>query len=243
MEQNLKLEQSKDSPVVDASQCRRLIGRLLYVQDTRPDIAFLLNILSQFFSDPRQTHLNAVHQILRYLKATPGQGIFFPNGGGMNLATYCDADWLGCPATRRSRTVYLILLGGAPISWKTKKHSVVSHSSAEAEYRAMASSVSETLWLRWLLKHLGPPPIGPTPLFCDNQVAMHIANNHVFHEQTKHVEMDCHFVRERVESKEVRPTHVHTTHQVADLFTKALGSQRLHFLLSKLGIRNLHAPT
>ena len=105
-----------DSPTVNASQYRHLIRRLLYLQATRPDIAYSVNILTQFVSDPRQTHLNAAHRVLRYLKTTSGQGIFFPKGGGMNLATYSDADWLGCPSTRRSRTGYLIILGVAPIS-------------------------------------------------------------------------------------------------------------------------------
>lgn len=242
MEQNLKLGKCENSSRVDANQYRRLIGRLLYLQATRPDIAYSVNMLSQFVSDPRQEHLNAAHRILRYLKATPGQGIFFPKKGGTDLIAYCDADWLGCSDTRRSRTGYLVLLGGAPISWKTKKQSVVSRSSAEAEYRAMASTVSEILWLRWLLQDLGSKQTGPTSLLCDNQAARQIANNPVFHERTKHVEMDCYFVRERVESKEVLPVYVHTSLQVADLLTKALCTPRLRFLLSKLGIRDLHAP-
>ncbi|KAI3722513.1 hypothetical protein L2E82_33552 [Cichorium intybus] len=144
--------------------------------------------------------------------------------------------------TRRSRTGYLLLLGGAPVSWKTKKQSVVSRSSAEAEYRAMASTVSEIIWMRWLLKELEVQQTGPTTLFCDNQAARHIANNPVFHERTKHVEMDCYFVRERVESNEIQPMHVDTKLQLADLFTKGLGAQQLQFLLDKLGTCNLHAP-
>ncbi|GKC66783.1 putative reverse transcriptase, RNA-dependent DNA polymerase, LTR copia-type gag-polypeptide [Tanacetum coccineum] len=103
---------------------------------------------------------------------------------------------------RRSRTGCNLLLGGAPVSWKTKKQSIVSRSSAEAEYRSMASTVSEVLWMRWILSELDAFLEGPTLLFCDNQAARHIANNSVFHERTKHVEMDCYFVCERVESKE-----------------------------------------
>ncbi|KAI3766949.1 hypothetical protein L2E82_17029 [Cichorium intybus] len=243
MEQNLKLDKDNEDPKVDASQYRRLVGRLLYLQATRPDIAYSVNVLSQFVADPRQTHMDAVTRVLRYLKATPGQGILLPYNGGTNLVTYCDSDWMGCPFTRRSRTGYLLLLGGAPISWRSKKQSVVSRSSAEAEYRAMATTVSEILWMRWLLNELDVKQNGPTPLFCDNQAARHIANNPVFHERTKHVEMDCHFVRERVESQEIQPLHINTKLQIADLFTKALGAQQLRVLLDKLGIRNLHTPT
>ncbi|KAJ9552385.1 hypothetical protein OSB04_016430 [Centaurea solstitialis] len=242
IEQNLKIDQDESQPKVDANQYRRMIGRLLYLQATRPDIAYSVNVLSQFVADPRQNHLDALTRILRYLKATPGQGIILPRTGGTILSAYSDSDWLGCPLTRRSRTGYLLLLGGAPISWKTKKQSVVSRSSAEAEYRATATTVSEVIWMRWLLKELDVEQREPTTLFCDNQAARHIANNPVFHERTKHVEMDCYFVRERVESKEIQPMHVDTKLQLADLLTKGLGAQHRRFLLDKLGTRNLHAP-
>ncbi|KAK9055092.1 hypothetical protein SSX86_026172 [Deinandra increscens subsp. villosa] len=242
MEQNLKLGLDESEPRVDANSYRRLIGRLLYLQATRPDVAYSVNVLSQFVADPRRNHLNAANRILRYLKSTPGLGILLPKGGGTDLVAYSDSDWLGCPTTRRSRTGYLLLLGGAPISWKTKKQSVVSRSSAEAEYRAMATTVSEILWMRWLLQSLGVIQNKATPLHCDNEAARHIANNPVFHERTKHVEMDCYFVRERVESQEIQPIRINTKLQIADLFTKGLGAQQLHHLLDKLGTRNLHAP-
>ncbi|KAF5812650.1 putative RNA-directed DNA polymerase [Helianthus annuus] len=242
IEQNLKLDTREDDPVVDAGCYRRLIGRLLYLQATRPDVAFSVNCLSQFVSDPRQSHMDAVYRVLQYLKATPGQGILLPKGDGENLIAYSDSDWLGCPMTRRSRTGYVVFLGGAPISWKTKKQSVVSRSSAEAEYRAMATTVSELIWLRWLLGELGVPQSSPTMMFCDNQAARSIANNPVFHERTKHVEMDCYFVRERIESKEVCTVPIESRLQLADLFTKGLGAARLRFLLDKLGVVDLHAP-
>nr|GFA11426.1 hypothetical protein [Tanacetum cinerariifolium] len=124
--------------------------------------------------------LDKANRVLRYLKATPGQGILISRSGDLALKAYCDADWLGCSYTRRSRTGYSLLLGGTPISWKSKKQSVVSRSSAEAEYRAMASTVSEVLWVRWLLSELRIDTSSPTPLFCDNQAARHIANNPSF---------------------------------------------------------------
>nr|XP_043609556.1 secreted RxLR effector protein 161-like [Erigeron canadensis] len=242
IEQNLKLVTNEDDSKVAAGSYRRLIGRLLYLQATRPDIAYSVNTLSQFVSDPRKSHMDAVTRILRYLKATSGQSILLPKEGGTNLVGYSDSDWLGCPLIRRSRTGYLILLGGAPISWKTKKQSVVSRSSAEAEYRAMAQTVSEIIWLHWLLQELGITQLSSTTLFCDNQAARHIANNPVFHERTKHVEMDCYFVRERVESKEICPMPIDSKLQLADLLMKGLGAVQLRFLLDKLGVVNLHTP-
>nr|XP_043614638.1 secreted RxLR effector protein 161-like [Erigeron canadensis] len=242
IDQKLKLDLDENGSKIDASSYRRLIGRVIYLQATRPDIAYTVNVLSQFVSDPRQSHMNAASRLLRYLKTTPGQGILLPKDEGMNLVAYADSDWLGCPLTRRSRTGYIVFFGGAPISWKTNKQSAVSLSSAEAEYRAMATTVSEIIWLRWLLQELGVTQTCPTTLFCDNQAARHIANSPVFHERTKHVEMDCYFVRERVVTKEICTMAIDSKLQLADLLTKGLGAAQLRFLLGKLGVVNLHTP-
>ncbi|CAL1371986.1 unnamed protein product [Linum trigynum] len=228
--------------LADPSAYRRLVGRLLYLTVTSPDLTYGVNILSQFVSAPRQDHMDAAVRLLRYLKSTPAQGLFYPASNDLTLTAYCDADWGGCESTRRSSTGYFISLGGAPISWRTKKQRVVARSSAEAEYRAMASTVSEIVWLRWLLSELGAPQTRATPLYCDNQAALHIAANPVFHERTKHVEMDCYFIRERVQSGDVLPLKVSSHLQLADIFTKGLGADRFRFLLSKLNVRNLHAP-
>ncbi|GJR14351.1 secreted RxLR effector protein 161-like protein [Tanacetum coccineum] len=243
IEQGLKLDKGESESRVNASQYRRLIGRLLYLQATRMDITYFVNILSQFVADPRNNHLKAANRVLRYLKATSGQGVLISQAGDPILTAYCDSDWLGCPYTRRSRTSYMLLLGGTSISWKTKKQSLVSRSSAEAEYRAMASTVSEIIWVRWLLSELhGHNPLA-IPLFCDNQAARHIANNPVFHERTKHVEMDCYFVRERVKSKEIILMKISSKMQIADLLTKGLPAHQLQFLLGKICITDLHAPS
>ncbi|CAL1405320.1 unnamed protein product [Linum trigynum] len=241
IEQNHRLGRSPSSPVDDPSAFRRLVGHLLYLTVTRPDIAYAVNLLSQVVHAPTQDHLDAAHRILRYLKQSPGRGIFLATDSSLDLVAYCDADWGGCPTSRRSTTGYFIQLGRSPVSWRTKKQSVVARSSVEAEYRAMASTVSEIIWLRWLLDDLGVKQKTATPLYCDNQAALHIAANPVFHERTKHVEMDCYFVRERVLSRDISPLKISSAEQQADMFTKGLSVDQFTHLLSKLGMFDIHA--
>ncbi|GLT82755.1 hypothetical protein SLE2022_011040 [Rubroshorea leprosula] len=242
MEQHHRLGLASGSPIPDPSQYRRLVGRLLYLTITRPDICYSVGILAQFMEEPKQEHFDAAMKVLRYVKNSPGQGILLSSSSHPHLIAYCDANWAGCPRTRRSTTGYYICLRHSLVSWQSKKQSIVSRSSVEAEYRAMGSTVSELTWLKSLLYDLGIYHSKPMTLFCDNQAALHIANNLVFHARTKHIEIDCHFVHERIQRKELLTAHVPSHCQLADLFTKALGKERLHFLLCKLGIRDLHTP-
>jgi hypothetical protein len=239
MEQQHKLSTDSGPSLPDPAQYRRLVGRLLYLTITRPDICYSVNILNQFMHDPRAAHLDAAMRILRYLKSTPGQGLLLPSTGSLQVRAYCDSDWASCPMTRHSTTGYFTLLGDSPISWKSKKQTTVSRSSAEAEYRAMSAVTSELIWLRGLLREPLVSHPQPMQLFCDNQAALHIAANPVYHERTKHIEIDCHFIRERIQSKEIVTAHVSSHDQLADIFTKALGRDRFLSLSSKLGI----APT
>lgn len=134
--------------------------------------------------------------MVRFLKGSQGQGVLLRSDSNLQLSVYCDADWTSCPLTRRSISAYVVLLGGSPISWKTKKQNIVSHSSAEAEYREMAAATREIKWVIRLMVELGVPITKHVPFFCDSQAAIHIAANPVFHERTKHIESDCHSVRD-----------------------------------------------
>uniref|UniRef100_A0A2N9FY23 Reverse transcriptase Ty1/copia-type domain-containing protein n=1 Tax=Fagus sylvatica TaxID=28930 RepID=A0A2N9FY23_FAGSY len=217
MEQNLKLSQSDGDLLDDASLYRRLVGRLLYLTVTRPDINYSVQKLSQFMAKPSSTHLAAAYRVLKYIK--------------------------GCPDSRRSITGYCVFLGDSLVSWRSKKQHTVSKSSAEAEYRAMASVVCELMWMVPLLKDFKVKHSKKALLFCDSKAAIHIAANPVYHERTKHIELDCHLVREKIQDGLVRTLHVTSQNQLADIMTKALGSVQFHSLIDKMGISNIYAPS
>lgn len=243
MDTNIDLNSSDGDALEDNSQYRSLIGRLLYLTITRPDISFAVHKLSQFIAHPRSPHLKAVHHLLRYLKRTPGQGMFFPKTDSIQLKAFSDADWGSCTDSRKSTTGFCIFLGDAMISWKAKKQSTVSRSSAEAEYRAMAVTTSELIWLHQLLLDFSCNITAPTLLFCDNQAALHIASNPMFHERTKHIDIDCHFVREQVHNDFIKLMSVRSQHQLADLFTKPLSFVSFSSLLSKMNVKDIHFPS
>lgn len=243
MEQNHNLATASDELFADPAKYRRIVGRLIYLHITRPELSYAVHILSQFMQAPRISQWESALRVVRYLKGTPGQGIFLSAYSDLRLSGYCDSDWAACPTTRRSLSSYIFLLGGSPISWKTTKQRTVSRSSAEAEYRSMADANCDIKWLRELLQFFNASPTQPVPIYCDSQSALHLASNPVQHQRTKHIENDCHFIRDDVVAGLIKPLYISTKEQPADLLTKPLGRLQFETFLVKLGIRNLHAPT
>ncbi|XP_022008266.1 uncharacterized mitochondrial protein AtMg00810-like [Helianthus annuus] len=190
----------QESKTVDVTQYQKLIGKLIYLSHTRPDIAYSVHYLSQFMHKPTETHTQIAFKVLRYLKGAPGTGILFKKGSTFHLTAFADSDWAKCIETRRSVTGFCIFLGNNLVSWKSKKQSVVSRSSAEAEYRSMCNATCEVLWLINILRELKVDVSIPVVLKCDNTAALSIAANPVFHDRTKHFEVDLFFLREKIAS-------------------------------------------
>ncbi|CAA7032147.1 unnamed protein product [Microthlaspi erraticum] len=232
---------SKDTGVAleDPTSYRALVGRLLYLTITRPDITFAVHCLSQFMHSPTVIHLQAAYKILKYIKNNPGQGLFYSASSELCLNAFTDSDYATCPDTRRSITGYCVYLGQSLITWKSKKQDVVSRSSTEAEYRSMAHTTCELLWLQQVLTDLKIEVVTTAKLFCDNKSVMHIATNPVFHERTKHIEVDCHTIREQVKKGFILLMHVNTSDQHADILTKPLHPGPFYSLLNRMSISSL----
>ncbi|KAM7516034.1 hypothetical protein LguiA_005617 [Lonicera macranthoides] len=243
IELGTKLGGIKDGVPVETGRYQRLVGKLIYLSHTCPDIAFAVSMVSQFMQSPCEEHLEAVYYILRYLKGSPGKGLFFKKNDKRGIEVYTDADWAGSVTDRWSTSGYCTFLWGNLVTWRSKKQSVIIRSSAEAEFRSMAQGVCEVLWLQRVLEELRRPISLPMKLYCDNKVAISIAHNLVLHDRTKHVEIDRHFIKEKLEGGIICTSFIPSNQQVADILTKSLLRQPFKFQVSKLGMMDIFAPT
>ena len=234
--------ETEDQPYEDPKNYRRLVGKLIYLTLTRPDLCFAVNQVSQHMQAPKLHHWKMLERVLRYLSGAPGQGIWMGCNKSSSIVGYCDADWAGDKEDRRSTTGYCTFVGGNLVTWKTKKQKVVSCSSAESEYRAMRKLTNELIWMKAVLKDLGIEDSRPITMHCDNQAAIHIASNSMFHERTKHIEIDCHKVRQEVEKGTILPCYTRSEDQLADIFTKAASSKVCESIYPRLGLMNLPCP-
>ena len=236
------LHKDNNAPYEDIASYRRLVGRLLYLNTTRPNITFITQQLSQFLTKTTHAHHSAAIRVLRYLKICPGKGLLFPRYFALQLLGFSNADWAGCIDSRRSVSGQCFFLGRSLISWRNKKQLTVSRSSSEAEYRAFAAATCELQWLLYLMQDLKIVCNKLPVIYCDNQSALHIATNPVLHERTKHLEIDCHIVREKLQVKVLKLLPVSSKEQLSDFFTKPLLPQPFNLLLSNLGMINIYSP-
>lgn len=172
---HLKLSSTNGELLTQPDIYRSLVGKLNYLTNTRLDLSYTVQTLNQYMHAPRTSHLSALHHTLRYIAGSITHGILLHAFNQLTLQAFSDADWASCIDTRHSITGYILLFGNSPITWKSKKQSTVSKSSAEAEYRVMASAAVEVTWVVCLLEELGVSNLKPVTLHCDNQYALHIA--------------------------------------------------------------------
>ncbi|GKD13118.1 putative RNA-directed DNA polymerase [Tanacetum coccineum] len=199
---NQKLFMEKKAKLADKNMYQRLVGKLIYLSHTRPDIAYAVRVVSRFMHQPQVAHMNAVLRIVRYLKGTAGHEVLFRSNGHLNIQMYTDADWAGDKGTRRSTSGYFTLVGGNLVTWRRF------------------------------------PPRGSTQIMCDNKAAIQISENPVQHDRTKHVEVDRHFIKEKLEAGIIELPFVKSSDQLADILTKAVGTDIFHKCLSKLNFGN-----
>lgn len=216
---------------------RSLAGSLQYLSFTRPDLAFAINQLCQHMHQPSTANFTALKRVLRYIKGTLGFGIHLTKGS-LCLQAFSDADWAGDQSDRRSTSGFCVFLGNSPVSWSAKKQPTVAHSSTEAEYRGLAHTSAELSFLRMLVKDLCIFLPSCPLIWCDSVSDLSLASNPVFHARTKHIEVDYHFVREKVLRRDLFVRYVSSDDNVADIFTKGLYPRRFAYLIGKLKVVN-----
>jgi hypothetical protein len=249
---------SNDALEISQSQYRTAIGKLVYLmKGTRPDIAAAFCFVSRFVENPQQHHWIAVKRIFRYLQGTITEGLTYgqdfsadtllnpeflstvDKSASQIIDGFVDSDWGSDPTDRRSIGGYIFKLNGAPVSWNSKKQPTVALSSTEAEYMAATSTSQESIWLAAILKDLGFPQNNPIPIFEDNQGCISLIKNATDHARTKHIDIKYHFIRERVENKELKFMWLPTSNNQADILTKGFNPIPFKRLRSLLGLGHL----
>ncbi|GKB80853.1 ribonuclease H-like domain-containing protein, partial [Tanacetum coccineum] len=209
---------SDGDPVTDPTLYRSLAGSLQYLTFTRPYISYAVQQVCLYMHDPLEPYFPALKRILRYVRGTLNYRLQLFSSSTTDLVAYSDADWAGCPTTRRSTSGYCVFLGNNLLFWSSKHQPTLSRFSTEAEYRGVVNAVVETCWLRNLLRELHTPLSSTTLVYCDDVSAVYLSCNPVQHQRTKHIEIDIHFVRDLVAAGEVRVLHVPFRYQFADIF-------------------------
>ena len=235
MSPSCKLDKDDEGKSVDLKYYRGMIGSLLYLTASRPDIMFSVCLCARYQSNPKESHLNAVKRILRYLNGTQTIGLWYSKDSQINLLGYSDADFAGCKLDRKSTSGTCQFLGVNLISWFSKKQNSVALSTAEAEYIAAGSCCAQILWIKQQLEDFGIK-LNETPIRCDNTSAINLSKNPIQHSRSKHIEIRHHFIREHVQNKNIILEYVCTENQLADIFTKALSEDRFCEIRRNLGI-------
>ncbi|KAM2778784.1 hypothetical protein COP1_014123 [Malus domestica] len=236
VECGVKLTKHDKEERVDPTFFKSLVGSLRYLTYTRPDILYVVGLVSRYMENPTTTHLKTAKRILRYLKGTVNFGLFYSSSDNYKLAGYSDSDWAGDSGDRKNTTGFVFFMGDTAFTWMSKKQPIVTLSTCEAEYVAATACVCHAIWLRNLLKELSMPQEEPTEIYVDNKSAIALAKNPVFHDRSKHIDTRYHYIRECIARKDVQVEYVKSQDQIADIFTKPLKQEDFIRLRNSIGV-------
>jgi hypothetical protein len=225
--QNEKISKNDGEKLEEPSAYRSLVGSLLYLTATRPDLMFPAGLLSRFMSSPSNVHIKVAKRVLKSIRGTTDLGILYSKLGGVKLSGYADSDWVGSVDDMKSTSGYVFSIGSGAICWNAKKQEVVAQSIVKAEYISLAAAANQTIWLNKLLADLAQEQSSLIELYCDNKSAIAIAQNPVQHGRTKHINVKFHSIREAEKNLLVKLHYCPTDIQLADIMTKALPKSRL----------------
>eukprot|EP00253_Pinus_taeda_P019228 PITA_19228 len=232
----LKLSREDSNKDFDPSLYKSIVGSLMYLTTTRPNIMYAVSLIFRFMERPKEAHWKAAKRILRYVKGTKMFGILYNVSEHSDLVGYTDSDWARSVDDRKSTSGYVFHMGSGAISWASKKLSIVALSIAEAEYVAATAVACQVVWMRRMLRSLGQEKAKATVIFCDNSSAITLSKNSMFHKRTKHIDTRFHYIRELVNNGEIILEHCRTQEQVADILTKPLDQKSFEFLRKCLGM-------
>lgn len=225
---------------VDSTLYKQIVGSLMYLTATRPDLMFVVSLISRFMANPTELHFAVAKRIMRYVKGTLELGVWYQRGGNDELVGYTDSDYAGDVDDSKSTSGYVFLMSGGAVAWSSRKQPIVTLSSTEAEYVAAATCACQTIWMRRILEEIGHKQDDQMVLLCDNTSTIKLSKNAVMHGKSKHIRVHYHFLRDLTKEGVVKLEYCSTEEQLADILTKPLKMASFQRIREAFGMRAMN---
>ncbi|GJW31765.1 hypothetical protein Tco_0051797 [Tanacetum coccineum] len=235
MSSETELTHDEEDEHIDDTKSRGMIGSLLYLTASRPDIMFSVCLCARFQETPKTSHLEAVKQIFRYIKGTSHLGLWYPKGTGLETIVYPDSDHTGNYVDRKSTSGVCTFVGCCLTSWMSKKQTVLAISTTEAEYVSAGKACQQALWMKQDLVDY-EVKLNDVPVLCDNKGAIDLSKNPVLHSRTKHIEIRHHFLRDNIQKGNISIEKVASEDNIAGILTKPLKREPFNLIRLDLGL-------